>query len=313
MARFGSSTQRRAAMVSAAQRGMVLIIVLWMVTMLAVIAGAFSYAMQIETRLATSTVERAQARALVEAGVAYAMAWQLDPEARQQWPATGDVHDWEFGGRALRISVEDANGRISLNQADAQLLRLALTGSGMDEADAESIAGAIVDWRDPDDQSASGGSESAQFRQAGYAGVKNSAFDDPAELQQIPGITPQLAQHLANITTTATIGMTGLNPQLAALPLLATITGLDAATLNDYALQRSQALLEGNPPPPLPENPATPFLAGGIGSNNSGGTYHITVSAPASSGASINAEIIASTQHPPRGQALRWIAWRFLH
>ena len=54
MARFSSSHQRWAAMVSAnpAQRGMVLIIVLWIVTMLAVIAGGFSYAMQIETRLA---------------------------------------------------------------------------------------------------------------------------------------------------------------------------------------------------------------------------------------------------------------------
>lgn len=314
MARFSSSPQRRASVVSGApaQRGMVLIIVLWMVTMLAVIAGGFSYAMQIETRLATSTVERAQARALVEAGAAYALAWQLDPEAQKQWPATGDVHAWEFGGGRLRIRVEDAAGRINLNHADQQLLRLALIGSGVAETDAEAIAGAIVDWRDPDDQSASGSNESAQYQQAGYAGVKNSAFDSPAELQQIPGISPQLAQHLAAITTT-TIGMVGINPQLAALPVLAAITGLDEATLNDYAQQRRQALLDESPPPPLPENPATPFLAGGaVTGGGNAGNYHITVTAQAGEGATVSAEINASTQYPPRGEAVRWVAWRFI-
>ena len=257
-------------------------------------------------------MERAQARALAEAGAAYALAWQLDPEARKQWPATGEALDWEFGGGQVRILVEDAAGRINLNQADPQLLRLALIGGGVDDAAAEAIAGAIVDWRDPDDQSSSGGSESAQYQQAGYPGVKNSVFDSPAELQQIPGITPQLAQYLAAITTT-TMGAAGINPQVAAVPVLAAITGLDAATLNDYALQRSQALLDGTPPPPLPDNPASAFLAGGaVTGGGNAGTYHITVMAQAGSGAAVTAEITASTQYPPQGQAVRWVDWRFL-
>ena len=49
------------------QRGMVLVIVLWIVTLLAVMAGGFAYSMRVETRLATSAVEWAQARALAEA------------------------------------------------------------------------------------------------------------------------------------------------------------------------------------------------------------------------------------------------------
>jgi len=45
---------------------MVLVIVLWIVTLLAVMAGSFAYSMRTETRLATSAVERSQARALAE-------------------------------------------------------------------------------------------------------------------------------------------------------------------------------------------------------------------------------------------------------
>ena len=59
------------------QNGMVLVIVLWIMTLLAVMAGGFAYSMRIETRLATSTVERAQARLWPKPAWPM-LAWQLD-------------------------------------------------------------------------------------------------------------------------------------------------------------------------------------------------------------------------------------------
>lgn len=294
------------------QTGMVLIIVLWIVTLLAMLAGGFSYAMQIETRLATSTVERAQARALAEAGVAYALIWQTDPETKKQWPANGDARDWEFGGGLVRIRVEDSAGRINLNHGDPKLLTTTLQGLGLDEKDAERIAMAILDWRDPDDQSgAEVGSESATYREAGYPGAKNIPFESSAELQQIPGISPALAQQLARISTVEAGGMGGgVDAQLASLEVLQALTGLDSETLSDYIKSRSQALAENLPPPPLPENPASSFLNSGMGGNGFG-TYHVNVTAQVGSGATVSAEVVASVQNPPPGQALRWISWRF--
>ncbi len=286
------------------QRGMVLVIVLWIVTLLAVMAGGFAYSMRIETRLATSAVERAQARALAEAGVAYALAWQLDPEAQKQWPANGDAHDWEFGGGRVRISVEDASGRISLNNADPQLIRQALIGVGVAEAEAERWAAAIADWRDPDDQTQPGGAESAEYRSAGRVGPKNTLFDSVDELPQVLGMDQDTAQRLAGLTTTETL-IAGINPQLASLAVLRAVTGLDERILADYVTTRARAASEGAPPPPLPMDAGLSFFSG-----SRSGVYHIAVTAQAGTGATVSAETVASMQNPPRGQVVRWLSWR---
>jgi len=128
---------------STGQRGMVLVIVLWIITLLAVMAGAFAYSMRVETRLAASAVERAQARTLAEAGVAYALAWQLDADAQKQWSPNGDPRDWTFGGGRLRIEVTDASGLVDLNNAGPELLKALLAGAGVDARDQDRVAEAI--------------------------------------------------------------------------------------------------------------------------------------------------------------------------
>ena len=75
---------------------MVLVIVLWIVTLLAVMAGGFADSMRVETRLATGVVERAQARALAEAN----LPPEIDPlpplfrdlAELDAWFATRGVH-----------------------------------------------------------------------------------------------------------------------------------------------------------------------------------------------------------------------------
>lgn len=285
------------------QRGMVLVIVLWIVTLLAVMAGGFAYSMRVETRLATSTVERAQARALAEAGVAYALAWQLDPEAQKQWPPHGDLHDWEFGGGRVRISVEDAAGRISLNNANLPLFRQVLTGIGVAEAEAANMAAAIADWRDPDDQTQPGGAESAEYRSAGRIGPKNTSFDSVEELPQVLGIDQDTAQRLTGLTTTGTL-IAGVNLQLASLAVLRAVTGLDEQTLADYVSARATG---EETLPPLSASHSLSFS-----SDSRSGVYHVVVTAQAGTGATVSTETVASMQNPPQGQVARWLSWRLM-
>ncbi len=291
------------ATVDSRQRGMVLVIVLWIVTLLAVMAGGFAYSMRVETRLATSAVERAQARALAEAGVVYALAWQLDSEAQKKWPPSGDPHDWEFGGGQVRISVEDAAGRISLNNANPQVLQKTLATLGVADTDAEKLAAAITDWRDQDDQTtAPGGAESAEYQGAGRPGPKNAPFESVDELQQILGIDRDTAQHLAGLATADAL-ISGINPQWASLAMLRAL-GLDEQAAADYVNARAQAAAEGAPlPPPSVEEPT--FFSGSRSS-----VYHIAVTAQVGTGATVSAETVVSTQNPPQGQVARWLSWR---
>jgi general secretion pathway protein K len=283
---------------------MVLVIVLWIVTLLAVMAGSFAYSMRVETRLATTMVERAQARALAEAAMAYALTWQLDFETQKQWPANGDPHEWTFGGGRMRISVEDAAGRVSLNNVDPRLLRQVLLGIGVIEADVDRQVAAIEDWRDPDDQTRPGGAESAEYRAEGRLGPKNSAFESFEELQQVLGINQQTAQSLANVATTDT-RISGINPALASSAVLRAATGLDEQTIADYVSARAQAAREGLPPPVLPTTDGPSFFSG-----SRSGIYHIAVTVETETGTTGRVNAVASTQNPSQGQIFRWLSWR---
>ena len=285
---------------NADQRGMVLVIVLWIVTLLAVMAGGFAYSMRVETRLATSAVERAQARALAEAGIVYALAWQLDPNAQQQWSPNGDPREWEFGGERLRIQVTDAAGLVNLNSADAELLKLLLKTAGAEAGEQAQLAEAILEWRG----NASGLplSHSANSGVAGQPGPKNAPFESLEELGQIAGLNRNLYEQIARVSTVYSPHY-GVNPQLAPAPVLRAL-GLDEQTVADYVQGRTRAVAGGSPPTlPIGDNPA--FF-----SQSRTNVYHIAVTAEMAAGTLVNIEEVLTLQGGYSAQNLRRLAWR---
>lgn len=303
------------------QRGMVLVIVLWITTLLAVMAGGFAYSMRVESRLATGTVERAQARALAEAGVAYALAWQLDPDAQKQWPPNGDPHEWAFDGGRLRIEVVDASGLVNLNDPNPDPLKGLLAGVGVAVGDQERLVAAIQDWRDVDDQPLPQGAESAEYRAAGRAGPKDAPFESTEELGQVLGVTRELYERLANVTT-AFSHQSGVNPELAPARVLHAL-GLDERTVADYveARARAAAAADGSSMPSLPSNGGTFLFSSGRSS-----VYHIVVTAETETGTTVVLEAVfdtqgggavttvqgggIATQGAAAGQGPRLLAWR---
>lgn len=280
------------------QRGMVLVIVLWIVTLLAVMAGGFAYSMRVETRLATSAVERAQARALAEAGVAYALAWQLDPEAQKQWPPNGDPREWTLGGGRLRIEVTNASGLVNLNTADAELLKILLKTAGMDTGDQDRVVEAILDWRgNPGDQQ--------MFHGAGSAapGPKSAPFESLDELEQISGITRELYERLTNIATVYSYHY-GVNPGLAPVQVLQAL-GLDEPIIADYVQTRARAIADGSPPPPLQSDTGSAFF-----SQSRSSVYHIAVMAETESGTAVIVKAVLDTQGGTAGRDSRLLSWR---
>ena len=272
--------------VSTCQHGMVLVIVLWIITLLAVMAGSFAYSMRIETQLAASTAERARARALAEAGIAYALAWQLDMEAQKQWPPNGDPHVWEFGGGQVRIAVTNASGLVNLNNAGPDVLKGLLKGAGLPENDAEQVADAIQDWRDPDNDRMPHGAEGPDYQAAGRVGPKNTLFESVEELGQVLGVTPELYARLASVVTPFSYE-SAVNPELAPASVLR-LLGLDEAAVSSYLETRARAAAEGTPaPPPAGNEAGVGFFFGGRSS-----VYHIAVTAELASGTAAGLEAV---------------------
>lgn len=185
------------------ERGVALILVMWLTMLLAAVVGAFALSAQME-KLQGRTLSRGiVASQAARAGVEYALTRLTDGDPRRQWHADGRDYAWSFGGAQVRIVAVDESGKVDLNSADVGLLSKLFVAAGVDRAQADAIAGAIADWRDPDDLlQPQGGAEDPAYAAAGLPwGAKDAPFDTVAELEQVLGMTPAIYAKVAPYLT----------------------------------------------------------------------------------------------------------------
>jgi len=194
------------------------VLVLWVLTLLTIIALGLTQTQRTETALVENQIGGARFRALSDAALAYTVlsflappgqnALELgsrEPGARGPWLPNGVPRLWQFQGQAVSISVYNEGSRISLNQADPQLLASLMRAVGVGDDDSMRIADAIADWRDEDDLRLLNGAEDADYRDAGRPlGAKDAPFNTVEELQQVLGVDRALYQRLAPEVTVDT-------------------------------------------------------------------------------------------------------------
>jgi len=114
------------------QRGVALLMVLWVLAVLSTLLGALAAAVQLQNRQAQWQVAHTRAIFAAEAGLSQAvMALQArDPKAR--WPADGVPHELRFDEAQLSVSVYSERGKLDLNAASTQDVGRLLTFCGAD-------------------------------------------------------------------------------------------------------------------------------------------------------------------------------------
>lgn len=217
-------------------RGVALIAVLWVVLLLAMIAGSLTMLTRTELGLSRNLVLSAQAEALAEGGIQLAVARLLSPEDSAPGLLSSRI---EMDEGVIEITADDVGGRIDLNLAQPELIAGLLRAAGAGDM-ADSLADRIVDWRDTDDDPRPDGAE-----QADYAGfdppvrVGNAPFMTADEIQRIPGITMELWNAIAGAVTVHS-RRPGVNPLYAPKLALLALPGVDEATADDIIAARAE-------------------------------------------------------------------------
>jgi general secretion pathway protein K len=236
-------------------RGAALMLVLWLVALLTALVGAFALMARTEGLQGRAVVGGVVGGSAARAGVEYALVRVASTDPRVQWRPDGRPYAWRYDGADVTVRIVDEDAKIDLNQSDVALLTGLAQAVGIERDRAERIAGAILDWRDPDPLTQpSGGAEDPDYASAGRPwGAKDAEFESVAELLQVLGVTAgdyaRLAPHV-----TAFTGRARPEPAYASAAVL-TALGLDG----DALVRRREAWDPGRGQP-LPGVPGAESL-----------------------------------------------------
>jgi general secretion pathway protein K len=248
-------------------RGVAFLLVLWVIAMLSILLGSFSLIARTENLQSRHLFDATQARYAAEAGLNLAVfeLRKSDPLAR--WIGDGRPYAFGYGEAQVEVRITDDSGKIDINAVNSlDTLTNLFMANGVAEEQAQALTAAIIDWKDPDDESQPNGAEIAQYKAAGLSyGPKNAPFDTVSELQQVLGMNYALYAKLEPSLTIYS-GRSEPNAAYASSPetLMAAGCTLDQA---QQLIQQRQALATADMATAglMGCDGTTPLVAGGGG------------------------------------------------
>lgn len=223
------------------QRGIAIIMVLWMIMVMSMMAATLMYSVKTETQMVSYARENAQARAFADAATHYTVMQLFLPPDKREVIIGGGASRWVYAGYQAEIRVVGENGLIDINRADRRLLTLVLEQVGVIDDEAETMLDIIEDFRDPDDLKHINGAEDNDYEDEGLDfGAKDAPFERIEELQQVLGMTSRLYEALSRyLSVNSNSG--GINPMLAPRQILLVLAEGDAELVDEYIRQRDEA------------------------------------------------------------------------
>lgn len=137
------------------------------------------------------------------------------------------VPEMAFGDARFALLLRDVGAALNLNEATEEMLRNFFSqGMGLDWAEADKLAQAILDWRDEDEIPRINGAEREEYlREGALVLPPNRDFVELDELRHVRGMTPELYVRAAPHLTL--LGDGRINVNAAPEPVLLALPGVD--------------------------------------------------------------------------------------
>ena len=284
------------------ERGVALVVVMWVAILLTVIASSFIYEARTDALVVRNTIAMARAEAAADAAVHRAVfeLYRAD-NAPDAWRRDGAVRDWSYESIPIKVEIRDESGKIDINTAVDPLLRGFLASMGVGAEEVSKLIDAVADWRDADNLKRVDGAEEPEYRAAGLSyRPANAPFQAIEELQLVLGMRPEIYRKLAPFITVYS-RQPGINATLAPREVLMAVPGVNAQIVDAYIARREQARAAGQPLPAFAE--ASGFSA------NLTPTASIRAEARLDDGTIFVRDAVALLRPTPR-RPVTFVAWR---
>lgn len=223
------------------QGGLALVIVIWVLSLLTIMAGSFALTMRRETTVISAIKDNAETLSVAEAGLTIAQHMLFIADKEKRWQADGRIYSLQFQGAEIRIRLFSEQGKIDINKANESLLMKMMESTSEELDKQQALVSAIIDWRDKDDQVRIDGAEKQQYEDAGLAyQPANQEFQLIEEIQMVLGMSDTIYQQIKPLITVYS-GESKVDEKVASKEVLEVITDSDLGGADDYSQQDDDA------------------------------------------------------------------------
>lgn len=242
------------------ERGVALIVVLWVTVLLTVMAGGFTAIVRTEARGLVNYQDESQAYFLARSGVNLAIKRLIDeridggvfkgtPMAKR-WLTDSAPRKFLIGDDGfVEISISDESGKLNINDSESKSLKNLFRVLDLDEDTANIIAASILDWLDDNNFHRLNGAEDDYY---GALSEPYESMDAPMttveELLWVRGVTPEIfygesggreEAGLRKLFTVYTHKKT-VNINSASVEVLTSLPGIDISVAQRIVLERRE-------------------------------------------------------------------------
>ena len=236
------------------QKGMALVLVLWVLSLLTIMAGSFALSMRRESAIIAGIKNNAQASAVAKSGIAMAEMMLLNADPAKGWRTDGSIYEINAADAKIRVRLLSETGKIDINKANESLLKSLIANASLDEELQTRLVSAILDWRDEDDLVHIEGAEKQEYQDAGLSyQPRNKPFQSIEELQLVLGMDKSVFKWIEPLITVYS-EQQQVTMQVAAKEVLQVIPGLDRGLVDSYIAARVESAINNLPAPPFPSS-----------------------------------------------------------
>ncbi len=188
------------------EKGIALLMLLWVLTILMVLVLSFSFMTRTETHATLSFKEGAEKKFLAEAGIERGIMelfyrnvnknQAIVIEGHEVWKIDGTSYKSQMADGEYSVRITDESGKIDINavtDASSDILRNLLKNLGGQEEEVNTIVDSLLDWKDADDLHHLSGAESDYYMSLPNPyKAKDANFDTVEELLLVKGTTPEI-------------------------------------------------------------------------------------------------------------------------
>lgn len=193
-------------------KGIALVFVLWVLILLTVIAGGFSYAMRSELRSTGLIRSEAESYYMAYAGIQTGLFMLENDRVGQpkktvntgiiRWGVNTEIPEQSVGRGHFSIKIGNESGKVNMNYANKDLLTVLFTAMDVPEKQIKELVDAVFDWRDRDTLRRLNGAENAYYQSLSKPyKARDNLFQIPDELLYIKGMTKLLYMRLKPLIT----------------------------------------------------------------------------------------------------------------